>query len=124
MATASYLLLAQTGASGSTGNNSATLTANTNTILYQVPASTQTVVSTITVCNQASTAATFNIAVIKAGTTVATQNYVAYGTPIAGNDTIALTLGITLSNAGTGDTIVVYSSTSTLSFSAFGSQIA
>jgi len=124
MATASYLLLAQTGASGSTGNNSATLTANTNTILYQVPASTQTVVSTITVCNQASTAATFNIAVVKAGTAVATQNYVAYGTPIAGNDTIALTLGITLSNAGTGDTIVVYSSTSTLSFSAFGSQIA
>jgi len=122
MATASYLLLAQNGASGYTGNGaSAALTANTNTILYTVPSATQTIVSTITVCNQASTAATFNIAVIKNGTSVATQNYVAYGTPIAGNDTVALTLGITM---GAGDTIVVNSSTTTLSFSAFGSQIA
>jgi hypothetical protein len=50
-----YKVLAQTGSSGSTGNGSATLAATTNTNLYTVPSTTSTVVSTMTVCNQAST---------------------------------------------------------------------
>jgi hypothetical protein len=96
--------------------------ANTNTDLYTVPGSgtLSAVVSSITICNQASTAATFNIAIRKAGTTLTTAMYIAYGTPIAGNDTIALTLGITLA---TTDVITVNSSSGNLSFAAFGSQI-
>ena len=119
MATTTYKVLAQTGSSGSSGNGSATLTATTNTNLYTVPASTQTVVSTITVCNQASTAGTFRIAVRPAGATIAAQHYIAYDTPIAANDTTALTLGITL---GATDIITVYASAATMSFSAFGSE--
>lgn len=118
-----YKVLAQTGSSGATGNGSATLAATTNTNLYTVPSSptTSTVVSTITVCNQASTAGTFRIAVRPAGATIAAQHYVAYDTPIAANDTIALTLGITLA---TTDIITVYASAATMSFTAFGSEIA
>ena len=121
MATTTSKVLAQTGSSGSTGNGSATLTATTNTNLYTVPSSTSTVVSTITVCNQASTAGTFRIAVRPSGASIAAQHYVAYDTPIAANDTIALTLGITLA---TTDIITVYASAATMSFTAFGSEIA
>ena len=120
MATTTYKTLAMTGSSGSSGNGSATLTATTNTNLYTVPSATSTVVSTITVCNQASTTASFRVAVRPAGATIATQHYIAYDTPIAANDTIALTLGITLA---TTDIITVYASASTLSFAAFGSEL-
>jgi hypothetical protein len=74
----------------------------------------------MTVCNQASTAASFRIAVRPAGAAIATQHYVAYDVPIAANDTTALTLGITLA---TTDIITVYASASTMSFAAFGSEI-
>ena len=115
-----YKTLAMTGAAGATGNGAVTLTATTNTNLYTVPAATSTVVSTITICNQASTAATFRVAVRPAGATLDSRHYIAYDTPIAANDTIALTLGITLA---TTDIVTVYASASTLSFAAFGSEL-
>ncbi|MFN9907621.1 MAG: hypothetical protein ACK56F_16105, partial [bacterium] len=74
--TTTYKVLAQTGSSGSSGNGSATLAATTNTNLYTVPSTTSTVVSTITVCNQASTSASFRIAVRPAGASIAAQHYV------------------------------------------------
>jgi glucose-6-phosphate dehydrogenase assembly protein OpcA len=94
--------------------------ATTATTLYTVPSATSTVVSTITVCNQASTAGTFRLAVRPAGASLAAQHYIAYDTPIAANDTVALTLGITLA---TTDVITVYASSATMSFAAFGSEI-
>ena len=94
--------------------------ATTATTLYTVPASTDTVVSTVTVCNQASTAGTFRLAVRPAGASLAAQHYVAYDTPIAANDTIALTLGLTLDAT---DVITVYASSASMSFAAFGSEI-
>ena len=95
--------------------------ATTATTLYTVPSSTQTVVSTIVVCNQAASAATFRIAVRPDGASLAAQHYVAYDVTVGASDSTALTLGITL---GDTDVITVYASTSTLSFSAFGSEIA
>lgn len=94
--------------------------ATTNTNLYVVPPSTEAVVSTITVCNQASTAGTFRIAIRPNNATIASQHYIAYDTPIAANDTIGLTLGITVD---ANDVITVYASSATMSFSAFGSEI-
>ena len=94
--------------------------ATTATSLYTVPSLTSTVVSTITVCNQASTAGTFRIAIRPAGATLAAQHYVAYDTPIAANDTIALTLGITLA---TTDVVTIYASSANMSFNAYGSEI-
>jgi len=94
--------------------------ATTATTLYTVPASTNTVVSTISICNQAGTSASYRIAVRPAGATLAAQHYLAYDIALAANDTTALTLGVTLA---TTDVITVYASSATLSFSAFGSEI-
>jgi len=94
--------------------------ATTATTLYTVPSSTSTVVSTVTVCNQASTAGSYRIAVRPAGASLAAQHYVAYDVPIAANDTTALTLGITLA---TTDVVTVYASSANMSFAAFGSEI-
>ncbi len=94
--------------------------ATTATTLYTVPAATQTVVSTITVCNQATSAGSYRIAVRPAGATLAAQHYIAYDVPIAANDTTALTLGITLA---TTDIVTVYASSATMSFNAYGTEI-
>ena len=94
--------------------------ATTATTLYTVPSATSTVVSTITICNQATTSATFRIAVRPAGATLAAQHYVAYDVTVGGGDSTALTLGLTLA---TTDIITVYASTATLSFNAYGSEI-
>ena len=88
--------------------------------LYTVPASTQAVVSTITVCNQAATAATYRIAIRVAGAALATSQYIAYDVSLPANASDTLTLGITLNAT---DVITVYSSTATMSFGAFGSEI-
>jgi glucose-6-phosphate dehydrogenase assembly protein OpcA len=95
--------------------------ATTATTLYTVPAATQTIVSTITVCNQAATAATYRIAVRVAGAALAANQYVAYDVSLPGNASDTLTLGITL---GATDVVTVYASTATMSFAAFGSEIA
>ena len=95
--------------------------ATTATTLYTVPAATQTVVSTIAVCNTGASSATFRIAIRPAGASLAAQHYVAYDTPIAANDTIALTLGVTLA---TTDVVTIYASSATMSFNAYGSEIA
>lgn len=94
--------------------------AATMTTLYTVPASTSTVVSTITVCNQLATATAFNIAVQPAGATINAKHYISYGTAIAGNDTISLTIGITLSAT---DLIACSANTANVSFNLFGSEL-
>lgn len=94
--------------------------ATTATTLYTVPSATNAVVSTIVICNQAATSATFRIAVRPAGATLAAQHYVAYDVTVGASDSTALTLGITL---GATDVITVYGSTATLSFNAYGSEI-
>ena len=50
--------------------------ATTNTTLYTVPSATSAVVSTLTVCNQSSTAATYRIAVRPAGASVAAEHWI------------------------------------------------
>lgn len=95
--------------------------ATTATTLYTVPSATSTVISTITVCNQASTAATYRIAVRPAGATLEAKHYIVYGATVAASDTTTLTLGLTLA---TTDVVTVYASSANLSFNAFGSEIA
>jgi N-acetylglucosamine kinase-like BadF-type ATPase len=94
--------------------------AATATTLYTVPAATQSVVSTVTVCNQAATAATYRIAIRVAGAALATSQYIAYDVSLPANASDTLTLGITV---GATDVITIYSSSATMSFSAFGSEI-
>jgi glucose-6-phosphate dehydrogenase assembly protein OpcA len=94
--------------------------ATTLTTLYTVPASTSTVASTLNICNQAASAASFRLAVRPAGATIANQHYIAYDVAIPANDSISLTVGITLA---TTDVVSVYASTANLSFALFGSEI-
>lgn len=94
--------------------------ATTNTTLYTVPAATSTVISTISICNQAAAAGTFRIAIRPAGAGIAAQHYLFYDTTIDGNATITATLGITLAAT---DVVTVYASSTTMSFGAFGQEI-
>lgn len=94
--------------------------ATTATTLYTVPASTSTVVSTITVANQAASTGSFRIAVRPAGASLAALHYIAYDVVIPANDSIVLTLGITLAAT---DVVTVYASSATISFSIFGSEL-
>lgn len=94
--------------------------ATTNTDIYTVGAGKQAIVSTITVANRSAVGVTYRIAIRPAGATLANQHYIAYDVGVSANDTIALTLGITLTAT---DVVTVYASTANLSFGIFGSEI-
>jgi hypothetical protein len=94
--------------------------ANTNTDLYTVPSSTSAVCSTMVICNQAASAATFRIAVRPAGASISTPQYISYDTNLNANDSITMTIGITLA---TTDVITVRANTTTVSFNLFGSEL-
>jgi hypothetical protein len=94
--------------------------ATTEEGLYAVPSSSSAVVSTIVIANRGATAATYRLAVKPtAGTTLATNHYLAYDVPIAANDSTALTIGITLAST---NAIRTYASNANLTFTAFGSE--
>jgi hypothetical protein len=95
--------------------------ATTETTAYTVTAGYSAVVSTIMVCNQSATAATYRIAVRpSADGSTAAKHWIVYGATVAGSDSTALTIGVTMA---AGDKIQVYASTANLSFSVFGSEI-
>jgi hypothetical protein len=94
--------------------------ATTNTTLYTVPSGTQAVISTLVVCNRASTSATYRIAVRPSNETLENKHYVTFDVPVTGSDSTTLTIGITLSET---DVITVYASTANTSFSVFGLEI-
>jgi len=97
--------------------------ASTETTLYTVPSSTQAVVSSISVCNQTASSATFRIAVqpsADTGSDAVAKHFLVHGTTIAAADTVILTIGVTLA---TGDRIRVFGNNANLSFAAYGSEI-
>ena len=94
--------------------------ATTDVTLYGCPALTQAVISTISVCNRSTATATFRIAVRPNGATIANQHYLVFDAALAANETVALTLGITLNE---NDVLTVRASTANVSFSAFGSEV-
>ena len=91
-----------------------------NVTLYTVPASTETVVSTIVICNREGASNTFRIAVRPNGATLANEHYLAYDSSISANDTITMTLGITVDAS---DVISVGASDANVSFNVFGTEI-
>jgi hypothetical protein len=95
--------------------------ATTNTDVYTVGSGKSAVVSTITVCNRAASSATYRIAVRPLGATIANQHYIVYDSTVPANDTINLTIGVTLAAT---DVVTVYASTANFSFNLFGAEIA
>ena len=96
-------------------------TAQTYTTLYTVPAATQAVVSTISICNaNTSSNANFSIAIRPAGATLAAQHFLTSNNVVGAADTIMLTVGLTLGNT---DVVTVWTPSSNLAFSLFGSEV-
>lgn len=94
--------------------------ATTLTTLYTVPSATSTIVSTVTVCNQAATAGTYRIAVRVAGASIAASQYLVYDASLSANSTDTITLGVTLAAT---DVVSVYASSANFSFNAFGTEL-
>ncbi len=91
------------------------------TALYTVPAAGNVVLSTIVVCNTSTTARTFRIATVPtSGTTPTTANCQAYDTNLPANESIIMTLGMTMSGSFC---VKAYGSTTDVTFTAFGTEI-
>lgn len=93
--------------------------ANTLTTLYTVPGATSTVVSTISICNYG-VSALVRVAVRIAGAAIASSQYIVYDTAVNANDTLLMTLGITLAAT---DIVSVYAGTATMTFGLFGVEL-
>lgn len=93
--------------------------ATTLTTLYTVPGATSTAVSSLIVCNQAATDATFRISIQVAGAVDNAKQYIYYDTTVGANDTFIATIGITLA---TTDVVKAYASSTTLSFNLYGTE--
>jgi hypothetical protein len=94
---------------------------NSMTTLYTVPAATQAVVSSLTVCNRSQSAKSFTIAVRPDGAVLANEHYIAFDTAVAAVDTVTLTIGMTL---GADDVVSVASfDAHNCSFTLFGSEV-
>jgi hypothetical protein len=94
--------------------------ATTATAIYTVPAATEAVVSSITVCERGGSAGTFRLAVRPNGATLANEHYIVYDTAISANDSIILTIGLTLDAT---DVLEAYASSANMSFNAYGSEV-
>ena len=93
--------------------------ATTNTTLYTVPSATSAVASTLTVCNRGVTT-NVRVAVRPAGASLANEHYIVYDTYVNNNDTLFLTIGVSLS---TTDVVTVYAGTADVSFNLYGTEI-
>ncbi len=97
------------------------LTTTSPTDVYTVPASTETIVSTIVVANITGSATAFTIAIRQDGDTLDNRHYIANSVPVAANDSTTITIGVALEatdvvtcQAGDADA---------LSFNLFGAEI-
>lgn len=95
-------------------------TANTTANLYTVPASANTVISTLSICNTTTSNVTANVMVRPNSGSISTNSYIVSGVTINNNDTLLLTLGLSL---GSNDLISVSSNVANVSFNLFGSEV-
>lgn len=91
--------------------------ATTETDLYVNPALTTVTLSSIIICNQGVTDATFNIAVVAGGGAAAAKDFLFFEHPIPAKRTFIATIGDMLNAA---DVIRVEGSNANLSFKASG----
>jgi hypothetical protein len=88
--------------------------------LYTVPAGASAVVSTLAICNTSAANVTFRAAVRKGGNAITTAQFFAYDVALPAQDTVGLTLGITMASA---DVLTVYSYQGSVTFNLFGAEI-
>lgn len=88
--------------------------------LYNTTASSTAVLSTIVICNRSSASKQFRIGVTGSAGTPANSQFIVYDASIEGNDSIFLTVGVSLGNT---QYVRISSTDSNLSFSAYVSEI-
>lgn len=108
MATVSYKVLGQINPAG-----------NTLTNVYVVPAYYNSVISSLIICNQSSSNANVSIAAQPAGEAINPKHYLVYQASIPANETIPMTIGITL---GPNDVLSANVASPNISISAFGME--
>lgn len=92
----------------------------TDTLLYAVPALTETITSSLIVCNRNNATVTFRIAVVQGGGIITSKDYIYYNLKIAAFDTFIATVGLTLS---AGDEVYAYADLNKLAISLYGSEL-
>jgi hypothetical protein len=95
--------------------------AASDTTLYTVPSSTNTIVSTLNIVNLNASADTVRVAIRPDGATLTDSQYIIYDLSLNGKSSFTFTAGLTIDAA---DVITVYSTNGYCSFSAFGSEVA
>jgi len=108
MATVSYKVLGQINPAG-----------NTLTNVYVVPAYYNSVISSLIICNQSSSSANVSIAVQPAGAAIDPKHYLVFRANVPANETIPMTIGITL---GQKDILSANVASPNISISAFGME--
>ena len=93
----------------------------TETDLYTVPANTETIVSSIFICNRDMADTTFRLSVAAGGGATANKDYLYYDHPLPGTLTFKVTAGITLA---AGDVVRIYAGSASLSFTLNGQEAA
>lgn len=96
------------------------VTTGTLTALYSVPGATQAFCSTLSICNQGAIATLVRVSIQPNGESIDNKHYIVYDHTIQANDSLFLTIGIALDEA---DEVNVQASTSSVSFSLFGSTV-
>jgi hypothetical protein len=97
-----------------------TAAVGTYATLYESPSATEAVISSLVITNQSSSAVTVRIGLDTTAGTPGASEWLVYDAAVAGNDTIALTLGVTLAAE---NFVRVSSSADTCNFTAFLSEI-
>lgn len=95
--------------------------ATTEADLYETPADTESVISSIFVCNRDVNETAFRVSISVGGGATANKDYIYYDVVIPGNDTFIATAGVTMT---AGDIMRIYAAGSALSFSLFGQESA
>lgn len=90
------------------------------TTLYTVPEAKEAFVSTLSICNFGATTATVTVAVRQDGAAINAKQHILYNIPIVPADSLFLTLGISMDQD---DIVSVSSTTSSIAFGLFGSEI-
>lgn len=94
--------------------------ATTLTDVYTVPASTSTVISTISICNTNASKVAFRVSVAVGGAVDNIKQYIYYDQEILANDTVFATIGVSLAAT---DVVRVYSDTANVVFNLFGVEV-
>ena len=94
--------------------------ANTATTLYTVPSGNSAVCSSMTICNASGANANVSVQIAVANAASSNSQYIVYNNTVVNQDTLFMTLGVTLAAT---DTVRITATSANIAFQLFGSEI-